>query len=282
MLWWSHLIKLLFVEESRARSFFPYLSFFVFFHSDIKKARLLLRSVTSTNPLHAPGFPCLDFHLFLIERYFLLVWLLNQIYVSGLILVGWIAAARLEEQAGKLAAARSLIAEGCEHCPTNEDVWLESSRLQTPENARKVLARAIQHIPHSVKIWLQASSMENEVKLKKRILRRGDFFLFHFCSWKLFIDAFSLSFFFLFTLNPFFSSWWLLFCLMLLSLFLVRCLSCPSSWTYSEFCENLEGGSVLGRTWRCAYFTLSSGRVSYSLIFSFSCTSRLTFDGFCS
>ncbi|KAJ9170974.1 hypothetical protein P3X46_019031 [Hevea brasiliensis] len=47
--------------------------------SDIKKARLLLKSVTQTNPKHPPG---------------------------------WIAAARLEEVAGKIQAARQLIQRG--------------------------------------------------------------------------------------------------------------------------------------------------------------------------
>jgi len=47
--------------------------------SDIKKARLLLKSVTQTNPKHPPG---------------------------------WIAAARLEEVAGKIQAARQLIQKG--------------------------------------------------------------------------------------------------------------------------------------------------------------------------
>ena len=90
---------------------------------DIKKARLLLKSVTSTNPGHGPG---------------------------------WIAAARLEEVAGKLVAARQVIRDGCKACPANEDVWLEAARLQTPENAKTVLAEAVKKIPSSVKIWLQA------------------------------------------------------------------------------------------------------------------------------
>ena len=63
--------------------------------SDIKKARLLLKSVISTNPKHAPG---------------------------------WIAAARLEELAGKLQAARSFIQKGCDACPKSEDVWIEAAR----------------------------------------------------------------------------------------------------------------------------------------------------------
>ena len=86
------------------------------------QARLLLKSVTSTNPGHGPG---------------------------------WIAAARLEEVAGKLVAARQVIRDGCKACPANEDVWLEAARLQTRENAKTVLAEAVKKIPQSVKIWVQ-------------------------------------------------------------------------------------------------------------------------------
>jgi hypothetical protein len=43
--------------------------------------------------------------------------------------LGWIAAARVEEVAGKLAAARQIIAQGCEECPQSADVWLEAARL---------------------------------------------------------------------------------------------------------------------------------------------------------
>ena len=42
---------------------------------------------------------------------------------------GWIAAACLEEHAGRMVAARKLIKAGCEHCPKSEDVWLEAARL---------------------------------------------------------------------------------------------------------------------------------------------------------
>lgn len=66
-------------------------------HSDVKKARLLLKSVITTNPNHAPG---------------------------------WIAAARLEEVTGRMQAARNIIMKGCDVCAKNEDVWLEAVRLQ--------------------------------------------------------------------------------------------------------------------------------------------------------
>ena len=42
---------------------------------------------------------------------------------------GWIAAARLEEHAGRMVAARKLIKAGCEQCPKSDDVWLEAARL---------------------------------------------------------------------------------------------------------------------------------------------------------
>ena len=54
---------------------------------DIKKARVLLQSVTSTNPKHGPG---------------------------------WIAAARVEEFASKIVAGRKIILQGCEQCPESE------------------------------------------------------------------------------------------------------------------------------------------------------------------
>ncbi|KAI8344399.1 PRP1 splicing factor, N-terminal-domain-containing protein [Chlamydoabsidia padenii] len=107
---------------------------------DIKKARLLLNSVITTNPKHAPG---------------------------------WIAAARLEEAAGRPVHARNTIAKGCAQCPKNEDVWLESARLNTVDNAKIILADAVRSIPQSVKIWLRAVNLETDNKNKKKVLRRA-------------------------------------------------------------------------------------------------------------
>lgn len=66
------------------------------YRSDIKRARALLQSLIKTNPKHAPG---------------------------------WVAAAWLENVAGKSVQARKIIAEGCEHCSKNEDVWIAASEL---------------------------------------------------------------------------------------------------------------------------------------------------------
>lgn len=108
--------------------------------SDIKKARLLLKSVTQTNPKHPPG---------------------------------WIAAARLEEVAGKIATARNLITKGCEECPKSEDVWLEACRLANPDEAKAVIARGVKAIPNSVKLWMQAAKLEHEDVNRSRVLRKG-------------------------------------------------------------------------------------------------------------
>ena len=108
--------------------------------SDIKKARLLLKSVIQTNPKHGPG---------------------------------WIAAARLEEVAGKIPAARQLLHRGVEECPGSEDVWLEAARLQTPDNAKAILARGVMSLPNSVRLWLQAARLEEDDASKARVIRKA-------------------------------------------------------------------------------------------------------------
>ena len=51
---------------------------------------------------------------------------------------GWIAAACLEEHAGRMVAARKLIKQGCEQCPKSEDVWLEAARLHVRPQSRVI------------------------------------------------------------------------------------------------------------------------------------------------
>jgi len=63
---------------------------------DVKKARLLMKSVRETNPKQPQA---------------------------------WIGSARLEEVVGRLQEARTLIMAGTEKCPKSEDVWLEAARL---------------------------------------------------------------------------------------------------------------------------------------------------------
>uniref|UniRef100_UPI00358DE5CD pre-mRNA-processing factor 6 n=1 Tax=Myxine glutinosa TaxID=7769 RepID=UPI00358DE5CD len=108
--------------------------------NDIKKARLLLKSVRETNPHHPPA---------------------------------WIASARLEEVTGKLQVARNLIMKATEMCPKSEDVWLEAARLQPGDSAKAVVANAVRHLPQSVRVWIRAADLETELKAKKRVLRKA-------------------------------------------------------------------------------------------------------------
>lgn len=108
--------------------------------SDIKKARLLLKSVVNTNPNHSPG---------------------------------WIAAARFEELVGRTSQAREIIAKGCEMCPKNEDVWLEAIRLGKPEHIDKIIVKAIKSIPNSTKIWMMAANKETNKNKKLLIINKA-------------------------------------------------------------------------------------------------------------
>lgn len=107
---------------------------------DINKARTLLQSVITINPRHAPG---------------------------------WIAAARVEREAGKLVQARKILKQACDSCPESEDVWLEAAAYSTPENSKIILASAVRAIPASVKIWLKAAELETLVAQKKIVLRKA-------------------------------------------------------------------------------------------------------------
>ena len=112
---------------------------------DINRVRDLLASVIKTNPKHAPGF---------------------------------IAAARLEELAGKLVAACKMVEQGCKISPHSEDLWVESIRLQEARtgdkhNAKVVAAEALKANPDSVRLWQSAMSLEIDRNSRKRVARKA-------------------------------------------------------------------------------------------------------------
>lgn len=107
--------------------------------SDIKQMRKWFKSIITSNPQNAAG---------------------------------WIGAARLERDLGKMSVARELIAKGCEACPTSEDIWLEAADLN-PKDARAVLAQAVTKLPQSVAIWLLAAQQETTLDGKRAVLRRA-------------------------------------------------------------------------------------------------------------
>ncbi|PFH56884.1 hypothetical protein XA68_15823 [Ophiocordyceps unilateralis] len=108
---------------------------------DVNRVRELLQSVVKTNPNNA---------------------------------LGWIAAARLEELAGKLVAARKTIDKGCAQCPKSEDAWLENIRFNGESaNAKIIARRAIESNPGSVRLWVEAMKLESLTSNKKRVVRQA-------------------------------------------------------------------------------------------------------------
>ncbi|KAF5641388.1 pre-mRNA-splicing factor prp1 [Fusarium sp. NRRL 25303] len=108
---------------------------------DINRVRELLQSVVKTNPTNA---------------------------------LGWIAAARLEELAGKSVTARKTIDKGCTQCPKSEDAWLENIRLNSDSpNAKIIARRAIEANNTSVRLWVEAMRLETIPSNKKRVIRQA-------------------------------------------------------------------------------------------------------------
>jgi pre-mRNA-processing factor 6 len=109
--------------------------------SEVKKARLLFKSITKTDPGNSSG---------------------------------WIAAARLEEVSGNLQDAKVLVAMGLEHCPTAEDLWIAAVRLeQDRQKAKSILRNAISRIPQSVTLRQLAVGMESKPDVQIRILQEA-------------------------------------------------------------------------------------------------------------
>lgn len=109
---------------------------------EIKKARLLFKSVTRSDPTNPTG---------------------------------WIAASRLEEVAANPQEAKAIIARGLSHCPTSEDLWMSATRLElNRDKAKSIVANGIRKIPKSVKLWTEAANLEdlgsNKIKVFQKAL----------------------------------------------------------------------------------------------------------------
>lgn len=78
--------------------------------SDLKKARVLMKSIINSDPKNPKG---------------------------------WVAAARVEELDGKLSLARSILANAVEYCPTSEDIWYEAARMEKPDEGKAILAKGL-------------------------------------------------------------------------------------------------------------------------------------------
>jgi len=85
----------------------------------------------------------------------------------------WVASVRLEEAAGKLKAARSLILAACEQCPKSADLWCEAVRLHPPDVARALMVKALKEIPRSVKLWITAADLEPDEASKRKVYAKA-------------------------------------------------------------------------------------------------------------
>jgi pre-mRNA-processing factor 6 len=108
--------------------------------NDIKKAKLLMKSVRKNNPDSAHG---------------------------------WISSARIEELDGKVDAAREIIGQACDKFPMNDDVWVEAARLMPPKEARQILVKSITNMPKSKKLWMAMANIEKDKTMKIKTLRKA-------------------------------------------------------------------------------------------------------------
>lgn len=107
---------------------------------DLKKLRLLIRAMISSNP--------------------------NQAQT-------WLAASRLEEKDSNVKAAKQVLQEACLQCPDSEDIWIEAARLETFEKSKEILNKATTRLPKSIKLWLAAVDKESNSENKLRVLKKA-------------------------------------------------------------------------------------------------------------
>ncbi|KAK3019614.1 hypothetical protein RJ639_005033 [Escallonia herrerae] len=86
---------------------------------------------------------------------------------------GWIVGARLEEEAGRIEAARQLIMKGCQECPRSEEIWLEACRLSSNDEVKAVIVEGLKRVPNSVKLWMLAADLERDDASKIWVLTKG-------------------------------------------------------------------------------------------------------------
>ncbi|CAN6668912.1 pre-mRNA-splicing factor 6 [Trichomonascus vanleenenianus] len=86
---------------------------------------------------------------------------------------GWIGLARVEAIDNQMGRAKAAIIKGCENCPKDEDVWLQSISLHTKSQAKSIVREALEYIPGSVKLWREAAALEDDTNSKVRVLEKA-------------------------------------------------------------------------------------------------------------
>lgn len=106
---------------------------------DLKKLKTLLKSLLATNPHQAQS---------------------------------WLAVSRIEEKDGNPKAAKDLLRQGLQNCPTSEDIWIELARLEGPKSI-EILNQACKTLPNSIKVWMALAESEEKRENKVEVLRKA-------------------------------------------------------------------------------------------------------------
>ena len=108
---------------------------------DIKKAKLLLNNLITTNPENP---------------------------------LSWISAARLEMMDNELGKAREILANAIEKIKDSEELWIEYSKLydNDPVKAKYILNKGIIYLPKSEKLYFELIKLEKNDNEKKKILKK--------------------------------------------------------------------------------------------------------------
>ncbi|KAJ5214815.1 hypothetical protein N7468_010494 [Penicillium chermesinum] len=106
--------------------------------SEVKENRYLYENVVKSNPTYAPG---------------------------------WLALVNLEENAGRLGAAKKAVQKGCAHCPKSEDLWLANIRLHEGKNAKIVAAEALDKLPKSANLWMKKNVARRAIENNRTSIR---------------------------------------------------------------------------------------------------------------
>ncbi|KAI8554360.1 hypothetical protein RHMOL_Rhmol05G0093000 [Rhododendron molle] len=92
-------------------------------------------------------------------------------------LLGWIAAARLEEcaeacQFSRPEEAKAVIASGVKAIPNSVELWMQAAKLEREdENKSRVLRRGLEHVPDSIRLWKAVVELANEDNARLLLMR---------------------------------------------------------------------------------------------------------------
>ncbi|XP_021354923.1 pre-mRNA-processing factor 6-like, partial [Mizuhopecten yessoensis] len=173
--------------------------------NDVKKARLLLKSVRETNPKHPPGklpvlftpalplgkLPVLFSPALPLGKLPVLItpalplgklpvlFILTLLPVSFMVSEdAWLdTVSFIVSEDAWLDTVSFMVSEDVwldtVSFMGSEDPWLDTVSFMPGDQGKAIVAQAVRHLPSSVRLWIKASDLENEMKPKKRVFRKA-------------------------------------------------------------------------------------------------------------